>query len=79
MPPPRLAGSFREGEAPQPIPAAAAARLRRELGEPLYALLGEAELLVVEGREEDDASKVAAGERILRLGRQLVSVLRELR
>jgi hypothetical protein len=79
MAPPRLAGSFPAGEDAQPIPPAAAAELRRALGGPLYALLGEAELLVVEGREEKDAGKVAAGERILRLGRQLAGVLRELR
>lgn len=79
MAPPRFSGDSPEWRARQPLPPEMAARLRRELGEPLYALLAEAELLVRDGAEEDDPGKSAAGERILCLGRQLAGTLRELR
>jgi hypothetical protein len=78
MTPPRFVDPS-AGRQSAPIPPGVAARLRRELGEPLYALLAEAELLRGMTQGAGSAGERAASERIVRLARELTAALRDLR
>jgi hypothetical protein len=79
MSPPRLGDDGAERKPPAALPPQVAARLRGELGAPLYALLAEAELLIRRGEAEKDDALRTAGHRILQLSRELVAGLRAMR